>query len=157
MVFMQTQTEILPLMPGQRLARGSARLLRTLGHSTLTEFVPTRGLRVDLITMGPKGEIWIIECKSSRADFVTDRKWQGYLEWCDRYFWAVDAMFPTDLLPEGGGLIVADDYGAELRQMAPETRLAAARRTRLTRDIARAASFRLQTLADPQSLSDGAF
>ena len=53
--------------------------------------MPTRGLRVDVFALGPKGEFWVIECKSSRADFIADGKWQGYLEWCDRYFWAVDA------------------------------------------------------------------
>lgn len=139
----------LPLMPGQRLARGVARLLGSMNHAVLTEFVPARGLRVDLIGLGPKGEVWIVECKSCRADFMTDRKWQGYLEWCDRYFWAVDEAFPLDLLPEETGLIMADAYGAEILRMAPETRLAGARRTRLMRDVARVATQRLQALQDP--------
>ena len=46
------------------------------------------------MALGPKGEIWVIECKSSRVDFTSDAKWQGYLDWCDRYFWAVDEEFP---------------------------------------------------------------
>ena len=41
----------------------------------------------------------------SEADFRADRKWQGYHDWCDRFFWAVDADFPVELLPEGTGLI----------------------------------------------------
>ena len=65
------------------------------------EFVPAPGLRVDVMALGPRGEIWVAECKSSRADFTSDAKWAGYLEWGDRYFWAVDEAFPTDLLPEG--------------------------------------------------------
>lgn len=154
---MDSAADPLPLMPGQRLARGVARLLRSLDHAALPEFVPARGLRVDLISVGPKGEIWIVECKSSRADFTTDRKWQGYLEWSDRYFWAVDSDFPVDLLPEGTGLILADPYGAEILRMAPETRLAGARRSRLTRDIARAAALRMQASGDPEVLSAGAF
>ncbi|MBW7056479.1 MmcB family DNA repair protein [Paracoccus bogoriensis] len=144
----------LPAMPGQRLARGVGRLLRSLDHAVLTEFVPVRGLRVDLMSLGPRSEIWVVECKSGRADFISDRKWQGYLDWCDRFFWAVDAEFPADLLPEGTGLIRADPFGAEITRMAPETRLPGARRTRLMRDFARAAALRLQGAADPGAFSD---
>lgn len=152
-----TNEPCLPVMPGQRLARGTGRLLRSLDHAVLTEFVPVRGLRVDLISLGPKGELWIVECKSSRADFQSDRKWQGYLEWCDRYFWAVDGDFPVELLPEDTGLIMADAYGGEITRMAPETRLAAARRTKLQRDFARVAALRLQGLCDPDGFSGAAF
>lgn len=149
--------EILPRMPGHRLARGAARMLRSMGHAVLAEFIPARGLRVDLMSLGPRGEIWIVECKSCRADFAGDRKWGGYLEWCDRYFWAVDCDFPADLLPEGTGLILADAFAAEVVRMAPETRLAGARRSRITRDFARAAALRLHGLADPAAVSDGGF
>jgi hypothetical protein len=139
-----------PLQPGQLLARGVCRHL--LGHdfAPVTEFVPARGKRVDVIALGPKGDIWVVECKSGRADFTSDAKWTGYLDWCDRYFWAVDAGFPVDLLPEGTGLIIADGYDAEIVRMAPETRLAPARRAALTRRIARDAARRLHRLADPQ-------
>ena len=154
---METVQDVMPNMPGHRLARGAARMLRSLNHAVVPEFVCTPGLRVDLISLGPKGEIWIVECKSCRADFTSDRKWGGYVEWCDRYFWAVDSDFPVDLLPEGTGLIMADPYGAEILRNGTETRLAAARRTRLTRDFARAAALRLQGLADPAGLSDGVF
>ncbi len=139
------------LMPGQLLARGVCRHLRQHDFATLEEFVPQRGLRVDVMALGPKGEIWVIECKSSRADFNADAKWQGYLEWSDRYFWAVDALFPTDLLPEGTGLIIADAYDAEILRMGPETKLAAARRKVLTRKFARNAAQRLQAYRDPKT------
>ncbi len=137
------------MQPGQRLARGVARHLRGHGFVSVEEFVPARGLRVDVLGLGPKDEIWVIECKSSRADFQTDNKWQGYLEWCDRYFWAVDEAFPTDLLPEGTGLIIADAYDGEIIRMAPETRLAPARRKVLIRKFAIHAARRLQALRDP--------
>jgi len=143
------------LQPGQRLARGVARHLRALGFSSLEEFVPTRGLRVDVLGLGPKGELWVIECKSSRADFQSDTKWQGYLEWCDRYFWAVDMDFPVDLLPEGTGLIIADDYDAEVIRMAPEAKLTAARRRKLIQKFATDAARRLQALRDPRPGLDG--
>ncbi|MTH36360.1 MmcB family DNA repair protein [Paracoccus limosus] len=139
----------LPAKPGQRLTRGVARMLLSLDHAPLAEFVPAGGLRVDVISISPKGEIWIVECKSCRADFVSDRKWQGYLEFCDRFFWAVDCDFPDEILPEGAGLIRADSFGAEMLRMAPETRLAGARRNRLLRDIARVSAARLLAATDP--------
>ncbi len=140
---MDTAPDIQSLQPGQLLARGVCRHLLTHDFVGLEEFVPERGKRVDVIAIGPKGEIWVIECKSSRADFTSDRKWDGYLEWCDRFFWAVDTDFPTELLPDDCGLIIADGYGAEVVRMGPVTPLAAARRKALTQRIARIAAGRL--------------
>ncbi|CUH53260.1 MmcB family DNA repair protein [Shimia marina] len=138
------------LQPGQLLARGVARHLRGHGFVSVEEFVPTRGLRVDVMALGPKGELWVIECKSSRADFQSDTKWEGYLEWCDRYFWAVDTEFPTDLLPVGSGLIFADAYDAEIIRMAPEDKLAPARRKKIIQKFATDAARRLQRYRDPK-------
>ncbi|NDR59567.1 MmcB family DNA repair protein [Pseudoruegeria sp. M32A2M] len=136
-------------MPGQLLARGVCRHLASLDFVTVEELVPTAGLRVDVMALGSKGEIWIVECKSSRADFRADQKWQDYLEWCDRFFWAVDGEFPTDLLPPETGLIMADAYDAEIQRIGPETKLAAARRKVMTRKFARHAARRLQAFRDP--------
>lgn len=137
------------LSPGQVLARGAARHLATLDFACIEEFVPVRGVRLDLLALGPKGDLWVVECKSSRADFVSDRKWHRYPEWGDRFFWAVGADFPLDLLPAETGLIVADGYGGEILRMPPETRLAAARRAAVTRRFAMHAARRLQALRDP--------
>jgi hypothetical protein len=150
---MSLVSDITALAPGQVLARGVARHLAALGMATVEELVPTRGLRVDVMALGPKGEIWIVECKSSRADFMSDCKWQGYLEWCDRFFWAVDADFPTDLLPDCTGLIIADGYDAEVIRMAPEDKLAAARRKVMVQKFATHAARRLQTLRDPAAFA----
>ena len=139
----------LPGMAGQRLARGVCRALRSFDFVAVEELMPTPGLRVDVMALGPKGEVWVVECKSGRADFRTDQKWQFYLEWCDRFFWAVDADFPTGLLPEGSGLILADAYDAEILRMGPETPLAPARRKLLVTKFARHAASRLQALRDP--------
>jgi hypothetical protein len=135
--------------PGQLLARGVCRHLRGHDFVTLEEFTPERGKRLDVMAMGPKGELWVIECKSCRADFTSDGKWEGYLEWGDRYFWAVDEAFPTDLLPEGTGLIIADAYDAEILRMPPEVKLPPARRKAVTQRFARHAALRLQSLRDP--------
>ncbi|MGR3804731.1 MAG: MmcB family DNA repair protein [Marinibacterium profundimaris] len=138
------------LMPGQLLARGVSRHLAGLGLVTVEEFVPVRGLRVDVLALGPKGEIWIVECKSSCADYMSDGKWHGYLEWCDRFFWAVDTEFPTDLLPTDTGLIIADAYDAEVIRMGPEDKLAPARRKVMIQKFATHAARRLQALRDPE-------
>lgn len=145
----------MPPQVGQRLARGVSRALVAHGFACVEELVPAQGLRVDVMALGPRGEIWIVECKSGRADFRSDRKWQGYLDWCDRYFWAVDADFPVDLLPEGTGLILADAWDAEIIRMPPETRLAPARRRALMLGFARTSALRLQGARDPGArLSD---
>ncbi|WP_425050811.1 MmcB family DNA repair protein [Psychromarinibacter sp. S121] len=136
-------------MPGQLLARGVCRHLLSHNFVTVEELTPTPGLRVDVMALGPKGEVWIVECKSSRADFQSDHKWQGYLEWCDRFFWAVDADFPTDLLPDGTGLIIADAYDAEILRMAPEDKLPGARRKVMLQKFARHAALRWHAARDP--------
>ncbi|WP_420344547.1 MmcB family DNA repair protein [Paenirhodobacter sp.] len=139
--------------PGQLLARGVCRCLMDHGFACLTEMVPRPGLRVDVMALGRKGEIWIVECKSSRADFTADRKWHGYLDYADRFFWAVDAAFPREILPTDSGLILADRFGAEILRTGPEARLAPARRKAVTQGFARAAALRLQLRADPEGVT----
>jgi len=136
------------MQPGQLLSRGVCRCLRHLDFAPLEEFVPERGKRVDVIAINARGEIWVIECKSSRADFAADKKWGGYLEWCDRYFWAVDQDFPVELLPDATGLIIADAYGAEVVRDAPEEKLSAQRRKKVTLKVARDAARRLRGQVD---------
>ncbi|MEO9518271.1 MAG: MmcB family DNA repair protein [Paracoccaceae bacterium] len=137
------------MQPGQVLARGVSRHLASLGFACIEEFVPVRGLRVDVMALGPKGEIWVVECKSGLPDFQSDGKWHNYLEWCDRYFWAVDDSFPVEVLPEQTGLIIADGYDAEVIRMSPEDKLAGARRKKLTHKFATHAARRLQSYRDP--------
>lgn len=151
-----TDGPAIALQPGQRLARGVCRYLLSMGFASVEEFVPERGLRVDVMALGPKGELWVVECKSSRADFQGDAKWQGYLEWCDRYFWAVDVDFPTELLPPDTGLIIADAYDAEVVRMGPEHKVAPARRKKMIQKFATDAARRLQRLRDPRPGRDGA-
>lgn len=140
----------LPLMPGQLLARGVCRhLVAAHDFSCVEELVPVPGLRVDVMALSPRGEIWVIECKSSRADFIADHKWQNYLPFCDRFFWAVGADFPVELLPEETGLILADGFDAEIMRMGPQTALAGARRKALLLLFARHAARRLQGFRDP--------
>ncbi len=152
---MPDEPHIPGLRPGQLLARGVCRHLAALDFASVEELVPTRGLRVDVMGLGPKGEIWVIECKSSRADFTSDAKWQGYLEWCDRFFWAVDAGFPTELLPFETGLIIADAYDAEVVRMPEEDKLAPARRKVMVQKFARHAAMRAHAARDPEFVLAG--
>lgn len=137
------------MLPGQRLSRGVCRALRSLDFATLEEVVPEPGLRVDVMALGPRGEIWVVECKSSRVDFTSDQKWQGYLPWCDRFFWAVGPDFPIEILPEETGIFLADDWGGEIIRWPQAQSLAAARRKALTLRFARMAAWRHQGLRDP--------
>ena len=137
------------LKTGQLLARGMARHLAGLGFVSLEEFPPIKGVRVDLLALGRKSEIWIIECKSSREDFMSDEKWQNYLPWCDQYFWAVPTDFPVDILPEQTGVFWADGYDAELMRDAPISTLSPARRKSIIHRFARRAARRLAVLRDP--------
>lgn len=137
------------LKMGQLLARGMARHLAGLGFVSLEEFSPIKGLRVDLLALGRKSEIWIIECKSSREDFMSDEKWQNYLPWCDQYFWAVPTDFPVDILPEQTGVFWADGYDAALIRDAPISTLSPARRKSIIHRFARRAARRLAVLRDP--------
>ncbi len=132
------------------MARGVCRHLLSYDFVSVEEFVPERGRRVDVMAIGPKGEIWVVECKSSLADYQADSKWDGYLPWCDRFFWAVDAEFPVEVLPEGSGLIIADAYGAEIIHMGDEDKLPPARRKSLSLKFARDAARRLHRLRDPR-------
>ena len=135
--------------PGQVLARGVARHLNSLGFVSLEEFMPTSGLRTDLFALKPTGEMWIIECKSSSIDFKSDNKWYKYLDWGDQFFWAVGQDFPTDILPEKTGIILADGYDACVVRVASPKPLVPARRKALTLKFAIKAAQRLQKLRDP--------
>ena len=139
--------------PGQLLSRGVARHLSDLGFVSLEEFVPRRGLRLDLFALGPKGELWIVECKSSRADFTSDSKWQNYLEWGDRFFWGVSADFPKDILPKETGLFIGDAYDASLIREAPYCPVAPTRRKTLIHKFATKAAERLHRIRDPDFMS----
>ena len=132
------------------IARGVMRHFSQVGLSSLSEFSPTRGLRVDIITLGMSDEIWIVECKSGQNDFKSDKKWQNYLDWCDRYFWAVDANFPIDILPPDTGVIIADAYDASILREAPLNKLSVARRKKIIKSIAKSACNRLLTHTDPK-------
>jgi hypothetical protein len=131
------------------VARGTARLLMSLGMCCVSELSLASGRRADLVALGRSGDIWIVEIKSSIADFRADEKWPDYRWHCDRLFFATALDVPQEIFPQEAGLIVADGFGAHLLRDAPEHKMPASTRKSMMLAFARAASLRLQALADP--------
>src|SRR5262245_63734237 len=96
------------------LQRGVCRALRALGHSVVTELSLANGRRADVVALSGAGDIAIIEIKSCLLDYRTDGKWEDYLPFCDRLYFAVAADFPCEVIPASEGLLLVDRYGAEL-------------------------------------------
>ena len=91
------------------------RLLLSHGFTCVSELPLPSGRRADLVAIGRSGEIWIVEIKSSIADFRADQKWMDYRMHCDRLFFATTIEVPCEIFPKDTGLIVADGFGGEIR------------------------------------------
>src|ERR1700759_2358323 len=135
------------------MSRGTQRLLLALGLSCVSELSLLSGRRADLVALGGDGEIWIVEIKSSIADFRADQKWTDYRMHCDRLFFATVVDVPSAIFPHDAGLIIADAFGASVLSEAPEHRLPAATRKVMMLRFAHAAALSLQALADPHGPS----
>jgi hypothetical protein len=136
------------------VARGTGRLLLSLGFACVSELALPSGRRADIVALDSNGEIWIVEIKSSIEDFRADQKWMDYRLHCDRLFFATTMEVPCEIFPQDTGLIVADAFGAEIKCEAPEHRLSAATRKSMMLRFAHAAALRLQSLADPNGPYD---
>ena len=136
------------------VARGVQRCLYGKGYAPLTEFTLPDGLRLDVMAVGPSGDLLAVEIKVSLADLRGDRKWPGYLAWCERFYFAVPAGSGLeDFVPETPGLIVTDRYGAEIVRESPVAVIAPARRKALTLGFARVAAERMLRALDPELAS----
>jgi hypothetical protein len=124
------------------VTRGVVRLMVQLGYAPLLEAALPNGRRADVMALGPRGDLWIVEVKSSLEDLRADLKWRQYLPYCDAFYFAVSPDFPRAALPLGPGLVVADSFGGALLAEAPGSPLAPARRKALTLAFARQAAFR---------------
>lgn len=134
------------------ILRGVQRLLRSLGIESLAEVPLNNGRRADVMGVKYDGTIWIVEIKSSIADFRSDNKWPEYRDYCDALSFAVAPDFPNEILPADAGLILADAYGGDITRPASEARLSPARRKAVTLSFARLSAARLQGLLDPGPL-----
>lgn len=131
------------------LARGVRRLFYAAGFSSLPELTLPNGRRADVAALSRKGEVHVVEIKSSVADFRSDQKWGEYLGYCDNFFFAVPLDFPRELLPADAGLIVADAFRAEILRPSPRLAISASARRALLLRYALTAADRLHALADP--------
>lgn len=139
------------------IRRGVGRLLRDHGFAPVYEMMLANGRRADVMAIGARGEVWIVEIKSSVADFRCDHKWPEYRDYCDRLFFAVEPSFPVDILPADAGLLLADRFSGEMIREAPEHALAPARRKALLLSFARTAAMRLAVALDPSAPASGDF
>lgn len=155
-----TPLPVNPLADGRQseralvIRRGVQRLFLQMELAVLPELALATGRRADLVALTRRGEIWIVEIKSSVEDFRVDRKWPEYRLFCDRFFFASHPDVPAAIFPEECGFILSDGYGAEILREAPEHRLPPAQRKALTLAVARAGANRL-TLAEMAGVSVG--
>ncbi|MHB1104564.1 MAG: MmcB family DNA repair protein [Devosia sp.] len=133
-----------------KVQRGVMRLLRGQHDFCCYAEVPlANGRRADVLGVGPKGEIWIVEIKSSLIDFQVDAKWPSYKDFCDRFFFAKPPELDPDIFPLSEGLIVADAHDAAILRMAEHFPLSGARRKAALLKLSRLGADRVHTLMDP--------
>ncbi len=142
---------------GVRLARGVQALFESLGYAAMCEVKLKSRRRVDVMGISDKGHIIVAEVKSGPEDYRADNKWQEYLEFCDQFFFAVAEDFPIDMIPEDQGLIIADDYHAEILRPSADFKLNAARRKNMTLRFARQAATRLRSAEISQARQKNLF
>lgn len=131
------------------LQRGVVRVLSQYALSSVCELPLPNGRRADVVGLTDKGDVWIVEIKSSIVDFQMDQKWPDYTAYCDALFFAVKPDFPINILPTEIGLIIADNYGGELVRKPDSVRLTPARRKVMTLKFAHAAARRLSEATEP--------
>ena len=137
------------------VARGIARLFARNDIWVLPEMPLRNARRADLMGLDAKGRIVIVGIKTARGDLMGDGKWPDYLDFCDRFFWGLPpeldraCLDGDDFRPECCGVIVADEYDAEIVRPAPSHPLAPARRKKEIERLARAALRRNVVAADP--------
>ncbi len=138
-------------LPHVQLAvrRAAAQLCLQNAWAVLHELPLPNGRRADLLALRPDGGFVCIEVKSGIRDFLTDLKWPDYRAFCDALYFAVDAGFPLDMLPDEVGIIVTCDREAEMVRAAPSHPLPPARRRALLQRFATVAATRLSALEDP--------
>jgi len=129
------------------VARGVNRLLMQDGFSPILEFTLANGRRLDVAALGADGTMVGVEIKVALADLRSDTKWRDYLEFCDRFYFALPPDLADDHVPQGTGLIIADRYGGEILRPSPEWKLHPSRRKAVTLNFARVAAERLALMA----------
>ena len=130
----------------EKITRATAKLFIDAGEAVLKEFTLKDNRRADLIALGQRQKISIIEVKSSRQDFLSDKKWPEYIEFADYFYFAVAEDFPMEILPDAEqcGIILSDGFDSLITRPAPLRPLAGARRAHLIRKLAVTAMGRIE-------------
>ena len=141
------------------VARGVTRLFCRHDLFAMCEVPLPNGRRADMMAIDARGGLTIVEIKVAKADLVGDGKWLDYLDYCDRFYWAVPPTLAAicegeQFLPGEAGLIVADRYDAAIAREAAHRPLAGARRKAEVLHFARRAARRLAAQIDP-TLGEG--
>ena len=131
------------------IVRGTVRLLYARGYVSLLEAPLGNRRRADIVAVHGTGDVVIVEVKSGLSDFRGDHKWQDYLAFCDRFYFAVDGAFPIKRLrapkvqSKGAGVIVADSHDGEVMVEGSKQPMQGQRRAHLMRRLARIGAQRL--------------
>ena len=136
------------------VARGVTRLFCRQDLFAICEVPLPNGRRADMMAIDAKGALTIVEIKVAKADLVGDCKWTDYLDYCDRFYWAVPSALAgicdqERFLPGEAGLLVADRYDAAIWREAAHRPLAPARRKAELLRLARRAARRLSAQIEP--------
>lgn len=143
------------LIGADAVARGVARMFARHRIAVQREVGLRNFRRADLMGVSAKGEVILVEIKCSKADLLGDQKWPEYLDYCDKYYWAIPPELDAALLdgeaflPERSGVIIADGYGGEILRPAARVALSPARRKVEVQRLAILAMRRLSVLSDP--------
>jgi len=87
------------------------------GYACITEFTLPNGKRIDTIGFNELGHIIAIEVKSSQKDYLSDHKWENYLDYCDEFYFLLDRSSwskhsgPGLLEVKGKGLTIVQECG----------------------------------------------
>jgi hypothetical protein len=144
------------------VARGLTRLFHRQALTVLCEVPLPNGRRADMVAIDGRGQISIVEIKVAKADLLADSKWPDYLDWCDRFYWALTPSLDPELTsgpdwqPDRCGLIVADRYDAVVLRQASQFPLAPARRRSELLRIGRLAMRRMMISLDPDLIAHAA-
>ncbi len=141
------------------VARGVTRLFCRQDLFAICEVPLPNGRRADMMAIDGKGQLVIVEIKVNKADLLGDCKWTDYLDYCDRFYWAVPSALALILdqdrfLPGEAGLLVADRYDAAIWREAAHRPLSPPRRKAELLRFARRAARRLSAQIDP-TLGEG--
>ncbi len=146
-----------PVDDAASVARGVARMFARADIMLMGEVSLPNRRRADLMGIDAKGHVVIIEIKICKTDLLGDRKWEDYLAYCDRFYWAISSAVEPALLdgeafrPADTGVIIADAFDAAIARPAPTLALSPARRKPQVQMLARRA---MQRLANMQGWID---